>query len=132
MTAEEALERWAVMLTPLFPVNADVERYTENTCCLIDADWGLDAHGTRSRLFRISVTSDAMRDYLVAGEDTQHLRDDLLSDAIAQFVATRDARHDREPWNRPVDEIVIRTEFLNACDESRGGKLITVSQDQVS
>jgi hypothetical protein len=114
MTADKTVERWAVMLTPLFPANADLKRSTQNECWLIDADWPLDGRGTRSRRLRISVTNDAIENYLLANEHAQRRRDTLLSETIARFLDTFDSRHDREPWNQPTEEISIRTEFLNA------------------
>jgi hypothetical protein len=121
--AEDLLDFWVRLITPIFPTNAwIVSRFSKNNH-IIQIDWRLgndpQKPGKRSKTIEITIKEDAIEDYL----DKNKLDRELYGILLKNFICERYNHFDPDIDARtsqyiPVEKWLISKDALNTLPPS--------------
>jgi|FrelakmetLWP11LW_1041352.scaffolds.fasta_scaffold184747_1 hypothetical protein len=119
--AEDLLDHWVGLITPIFPSNAwIVSRYAENDH-FIQIDWKLGNNpkqgNKRSRKIQIIIKEDAIENYLDKNEKDRDVYNIFLKKFICEWYDRFDPDHGDstiQSISIPIEKWLVSKDFLNA------------------
>jgi hypothetical protein len=106
--AEDLLDYWVRLITPIFPTNAWIVSHFSDNDHIIQIDWTLDNNtkrsNKRSKKIQIIIKEDAIDDYLDKNKQDR----ELYGDTLKQFIGER--YNHFNPDNDALTHRSVRTE----------------------
>jgi hypothetical protein len=116
--AEDLLDRWVRLITPIFPPNAwIVSRFSENNY-IIQIDWKLgndpQRRNKRSKKIQIIIKEDAIEDYLDKNKQNRESYNIILKQSIFERYNRFNPDNDALTIKSiPAETWLVSKDFLN-------------------
>jgi hypothetical protein len=116
---EDLLDYWVKLIKPFFPANAWIVARYSGADHIIEIDWKLDDDpkrpNRRSRKIQITISCEAIEDYLGKNKKERELFDIMLKKLIHEkYIYASPDQQDHEASSASIDKLVIARDTLNA------------------
>jgi len=116
---EDLLDHWVRLIKPFFPENAWIASRYAGDDHIIEIDWKLNddpkRSKRRSRKIQITISSEAIEDYLDKNKKERELFEILLKKLIHErYIHASPDQQDHADSSAPMDKLVIARDTLKA------------------